>query len=107
MSKSTIKAVQIILLSSVVFLAGCNAPIAQPTLDPNMIYTAAAQTVQAQLAVASAGTATAAAVPPTQAAPTQAPTAKKVGTLPKFGWKQPANLLRNGVAWMVEYTVLY
>ena len=74
MSKSTIKAVQIILLSSVVFLAGCNAPIAQPTLDPNMIYTAAAQTVQAQLAVASAGTATAAAVPPTQAAPTQGPT---------------------------------
>jgi hypothetical protein len=76
MSKSTMKAVQIILLSSMLFLAGCNAPSAQPTLDPNVIYTAAAQTVQAQLVVASAGTATAAAVQPTQppAAPVDAPT---------------------------------
>jgi len=73
MSKSIIKAVQIVMVGTILFLTGCNAPPAQPTLDPNMIYTAAAQTVQAQLVVASAGTATAAAVQPT-AAVTEAPT---------------------------------
>jgi hypothetical protein len=71
MLKSTIKAVQLSLVGVIIFLTGCNAPPAQPTLDPNMIYTAAAQTVQAQLVVASAGTATAAAVQPSAtAAPT-------------------------------------
>jgi hypothetical protein len=75
MIKSTIKAVQILLVGSMVFLSGCNAQPAQPTLDPNMIYTAAAQTVQAQLAVSSAGTATAAAAQPAAtAAPTEGPT---------------------------------
>ena len=75
MLKLNIKAVQGIMLGTIVFLAGCNAQPAQPTLDPNMIYTAAAQTVQAQMAVASAGTATAAAAAPTSTATPEAPAA--------------------------------
>jgi hypothetical protein len=95
MLKSTIKAAQLILAGSMLFLVGCNAPPAQPTLDPNMIYTAAAQTVQAQLAVSSAGTATAAAVQPTatQPAPTEGPTLlATVGGQPTLGATLSINL---------------
>ncbi len=46
-------------LALIVFVGGCNMPskMAAPTMDPGLIHTAAAQTVQAQLTMAAAGTA--------------------------------------------------
>jgi len=54
-------------------VAGCNFPVATPTQDPNMAYTAAAQTIAAQLTQSaltlSAPSPTAIVVPPTNTLP--------------------------------------
>ncbi len=70
MSKTRIITGGLILLVSVLILAACTpgeTPV--PTVDTNMIFTAAAQTVQAQLTetAAAAPTATGTATPPPQA----------------------------------------
>ncbi|MCE1253555.1 MAG: hypothetical protein LWX83_08410 [Anaerolineae bacterium] len=76
MSKTFRMAVSLITLFVMGALSACNAAPAEPTIDPNMIFTAAAQTVQAQLTVAAALNPTATATPePTQTSmPTVAPT---------------------------------
>lgn len=57
------KSVFLVLAVTLFFLTGCSTESEEePTVDPNMIYTAAAETVQAQLQVAQGGTATAAAL---------------------------------------------
>jgi hypothetical protein len=89
MLKTTTQAVQSILLLSLIALTGCNAQPPQPTLDPNMIYTAAAQTVQAQLINASAGTATAQASA-AQATATQPAAPTLLATVPPANNLAPA-----------------
>ena len=72
----------VLLLASLFVLAACSSPAAaSPTADPNVIYTAAAQTVQAQLTKAAALTPSATAVPPTATtAPTNTQPAQQVTT---------------------------
>ena len=65
-----------ILVFSLLILAGCSSPAVPTAVDPQVIYTAAAQTVQAQLNISRASTATAAALVasiPSATPQTQAP----------------------------------
>ena len=49
----------VVFFITFVFLTGCNTKAPEPTLDPNLIYTAAAQTAQSQLIISLIGTGTA------------------------------------------------
>ncbi|NMC80111.1 MAG: hypothetical protein GYA59_12180 [Chloroflexi bacterium] len=64
----------ILVMLAVVVLAACGGAPAEPTLDPNEVYTQAAETVQAQLAE------TAAAQPSPTTAPTNTPQPTKGAT---------------------------
>lgn len=70
--KSTAK--YILVMLAAVVLAACSGAPAEPTLDPNAVYTQAAETVQAQLAE------TAAAQPSPTTAPTNTPQPTKSAT---------------------------
>lgn len=71
---------RLIMLLSIIGLTACSSQAEatqQPSLEPNAIYTSAAETVQAQLTIASAMTQ---AVQPTE--PQETPTPKETATLP-------------------------